>query len=100
MSINGVEWLLIFVVALILFGPKKLPELGKAVGKSLREFKQATNGLLNDNEPSKKKENKEGETAQDEVKKTKTGQSDNEAPKETEAKENKTVKDEVKQPNL
>lgn len=54
MGINGIEWVLIFVVALILFGPKKLPELGKAVGKSLREFKQATSGMLDDEEKSTK----------------------------------------------
>lgn len=53
-GINGIEWLLIFVVALILFGPKKLPELGKAVGKSLRAFKQATSGMLDDEEKSPK----------------------------------------------
>lgn len=54
MGINGIEWVLIFVAALILFGPKKLPELGKAVGKSLREFKQATKGMLDDDEKEPK----------------------------------------------
>lgn len=54
MGINGIEWILIFVVALVLFGPKKLPELGKAVGKSLREFKRATSGMLDDEEKSTK----------------------------------------------
>ncbi|MBA4495528.1 twin-arginine translocase TatA/TatE family subunit [Paenactinomyces guangxiensis] len=53
MSINGVEWLLIIGVALILFGPKKLPELGRALGKSIREFKKATNGLLEDDSGKK-----------------------------------------------
>ncbi len=48
MSIGGLEWVLIFVVALILFGPKKLPELGRAIGKGIREFKNATNGMLDD----------------------------------------------------
>ncbi|WP_066193320.1 MULTISPECIES: twin-arginine translocase TatA/TatE family subunit [Gracilibacillus] len=37
---------LILIVALIIFGPSKLPEIGKAVGSSLREFKKATNDLL------------------------------------------------------
>lgn len=54
MGINGIEWVLIFVAALILFGPKKLPSLGRAVGKSLREFKQATSGMLDDEEKSPK----------------------------------------------
>ncbi|CAN7579498.1 MULTISPECIES: twin-arginine translocase TatA/TatE family subunit [Bacillaceae] len=39
---------LIAVVALLIFGPKKLPELGKAAGNTLREFKNATKGLADD----------------------------------------------------
>lgn len=39
------EILLILAIALIIFGPKKLPELGKALGSSLREFKSATKEL-------------------------------------------------------
>ena len=39
------ELLVIFVIALLVFGPKKLPELGKSLGKGLREFKRATNEL-------------------------------------------------------
>lgn len=40
--------ILILVIALIIFGPNKLPEIGRAVGKSLREFKNATNDLTDD----------------------------------------------------
>lgn len=36
--------LLIFVIALLVFGPKKLPDLGKALGESIREFKKAISG--------------------------------------------------------
>lgn len=39
------EMLLIFVVALVLFGPKKLPELGKTIGKAISEFRRASNEL-------------------------------------------------------
>ncbi len=39
------ELILIFVVALLVFGPKKLPELGKSLGKGLKEFKRATNEI-------------------------------------------------------
>lgn len=40
--------ILILVLALIIFGPNKLPEIGRAVGKSIREFKRASEGITND----------------------------------------------------
>jgi sec-independent protein translocase protein TatA len=39
------ELVIIFVVALIIFGPRKLPELGRSLGKSIQEFKRASNEL-------------------------------------------------------
>jgi sec-independent protein translocase protein TatA len=39
------ELIVIFVVALIVFGPRKLPELGKSLGKGLAEFRRASNEL-------------------------------------------------------
>ena len=39
------EMLVIFIVALLVFGSKKLPELGKSLGKGIREFRKATNDL-------------------------------------------------------
>ena len=39
------ELVLILIIGLVVFGPGKLPEIGKAVGKSLNEFKKATNSL-------------------------------------------------------
>jgi sec-independent protein translocase protein TatA len=39
------ELIIIFVVALVVFGPRKLPELGRSLGKSLSEFKRASNEL-------------------------------------------------------
>ena len=44
-SIGMPELLIIFVIALIIFGPRKLPELGRSLGKSLSEFKRASNDL-------------------------------------------------------
>lgn len=41
------ELIVIFVIALIVFGPRKLPELGKSLGKGLAEFKRASNELQN-----------------------------------------------------
>lgn len=41
------EIVLILIVALVVFGPKKLPELGKALGAGIREFKKATTDFQN-----------------------------------------------------
>ncbi|ARD47998.1 Sec-independent protein translocase TatA [Sporosarcina sp. P37] len=53
--------LIIAVIALLIFGPKKLPEIGKAFGSSLREFKNATKGLTDDDDDVKKAEDKKEE---------------------------------------
>ncbi|WP_019534161.1 twin-arginine translocase TatA/TatE family subunit [Paenibacillus ginsengihumi] len=42
--------ILILVITLLLFGPSKLPELGRAVGRTLSEFKGATRGLIGGDE--------------------------------------------------
>ena len=44
-SIGMPELIIILVIALIIFGPRKLPELGKSLGRSLSEFKRASNEL-------------------------------------------------------
>ena len=44
-SIGMPELILIFIIALIIFGPKKLPEIGKSLGKGLAEFKRASDDL-------------------------------------------------------
>ena len=46
-SIGMPELIIIFVIALIIFGPRKLPELGRSLGKSINEFKKASNELRN-----------------------------------------------------
>ncbi|HEX5922199.1 MAG TPA: Sec-independent protein translocase protein TatB [Baekduia sp.] len=44
------ELLVILVIALIVLGPKKLPEAGRAMGKGMREFKDSLNGVTDDDE--------------------------------------------------
>ena len=44
-SVGVPELIIIFTIALIIFGPRKLPELGKSLGRSLSEFKRASNEL-------------------------------------------------------
>lgn len=47
MNLGLPELLVIFIVALIVFGPKKLPELTRSLGRGLNEFKRASNELKN-----------------------------------------------------
>jgi sec-independent protein translocase protein TatA len=52
MGIGFSELLVILVIILILFGPGKLPEIGKALGRGIREFKRAQNGLIDGDQES------------------------------------------------
>lgn len=58
-SIGVPSLILILVVALLIFGPSKLPEIGKAFGETLKGFKEATNSLMSDNDDKDKKDSKE-----------------------------------------
>jgi len=46
-SIGMPELIVIFVIALIVFGPRRLPDLGRSLGRAISEFKRATNDLSN-----------------------------------------------------
>ena len=48
--------ILVLVIALIIFGPSKLPEIGRAFGSTLREFKKSTRELVSDDESNKDKD--------------------------------------------
>lgn len=45
--------ILILVIALIIFGPSKLPEIGRAFGNTLKEFKKSTNDLIGNEKEEK-----------------------------------------------
>ncbi|MCL6571386.1 MAG: twin-arginine translocase TatA/TatE family subunit [Bacillus sp. (in: Bacteria)] len=51
--------IIVLVLALIIFGPKKLPELGRAVGQTLKEFKKSTNSLMDDENENVEEKDKE-----------------------------------------
>jgi sec-independent protein translocase protein TatA len=61
--------ILILVVALVIFGPNKLPEIGRAFGKSIREFKKATEGLTSDIKSEIKEDIQETKTEKVDLKK-------------------------------
>ncbi|TNJ65644.1 twin-arginine translocase TatA/TatE family subunit [Paenibacillus hemerocallicola] len=49
----GVSGLIIILaIALVVFGPAKLPQLGRAFGDTLREFRNSTRGIVDDSEPA------------------------------------------------
>ena len=52
-NIGPLELAIVLVIALIIFGPKKLPELGRSMGRGLREFKASVTGKEEDEEESK-----------------------------------------------
>ena len=52
--LNPVHIILLLIVALLLFGPKKLPEIGAGLGRSIREFRQAMIGMVGENPASTK----------------------------------------------
>lgn len=51
-NIGGSELLVVLLVLFIFFGPKKLPEVGKNLGRAIREFKKAMQGVKEDLERS------------------------------------------------
>jgi len=61
--IGATELILILAVTLIIFGPGKLPELGKAVGKTIKEFRRSSNEIINDVETAAGGAEQEGQQA-------------------------------------
>ena len=51
MNLGPTQIILLIVLALVLFGAKRLPEVGRAAGKAIREFKAALSGELSEKKP-------------------------------------------------
>ncbi len=66
------EIVIIFIVALVIFGPRKLPELGRSLGRGLSEFKKASNELKRTWEDEVESVKHEVEVEKDELKKIQT----------------------------
>lgn len=69
-SLGFPELMVIFLVALLIFGPKRLPDIGRSIGKALGEFRRATNELKNTLEDEVRLEDQKKELAdlQEEIK--------------------------------
>ncbi len=57
---GGLEWILVFLAVLLLFGGRKIPELMKGIGKGIREFNSAKTKVRENLEDGMKEEDKEG----------------------------------------
>ncbi|MCX6386950.1 MAG: twin-arginine translocase TatA/TatE family subunit [Solirubrobacterales bacterium] len=58
-NIGPMELVIVLVIALLVLGPKKLPEVGRSIGKGMREFKDSISGVSDDDDdPSLKSEHK------------------------------------------
>ena len=49
-NIGPMELIVVLILALLIFGPKRLPEMGRSLGKGLREFKESISGKSQDDE--------------------------------------------------
>lgn len=64
-NIGPLELVVVLVIALIVLGPKRLPEMGRSVGKGMREFRGAISGETKDEDSDKSKSASEKEAATD-----------------------------------
>ncbi|WP_405155665.1 twin-arginine translocase TatA/TatE family subunit [Paenibacillus sp. FSL K6-0108] len=66
-SIGPTGFILLAVIALLLFGPNKLPELGRAVGRTFREFKEGAREIISDDDSSSRKEQEKAKPMASEI---------------------------------
>ena len=63
MGIGAMEWLLIFLIVLLVFGAKRLPEIARSMGKATQEFRKAKNEIVNSVEDSSSSNSKPADPA-------------------------------------
>ena len=62
-NVGPMELLLVGIIALIVLGPKRLPEVGRSLGKGMREFKDSMAGLNDDDDDEEEKKKREEQPA-------------------------------------
>jgi len=55
-NVGPMELIVVLVIALVVLGPKKLPEVGKSLGKGMREFKEPISGMAHNNDEREEKQ--------------------------------------------
>lgn len=55
-NIGPMELIVVLIIALVVLGPKKLPEVGKSLGKGMREFKDSISGMSDDDDAEEAKQ--------------------------------------------
>ena len=63
-NIGPLELAIVLVIALVIFGPKRLPELGRSMGRGIREFKSSISGDNDDDDAAEAAEAKRAELAE------------------------------------
>jgi sec-independent protein translocase protein TatA len=99
-NVGPLEIAVVLIIVLIIFGPKRLPELGQSMGRGLREFKNSISGDKDKDSPEEKQPELEASqsTADQSVKPAETDAKPTETatkPTETDAKPAETVEGEV-----
>jgi TatA/E family protein of Tat protein translocase len=75
-QIGPLEILVIFIVALVVFGPSKLPQIGRQVGRGFREFRKFQAGLRDDIEDAFREDDEAGDDVDDAPKQLEAGKPD------------------------
>ena len=70
-SVGPAEIIIVLVIVLLIFGPKRLPDLGRSLGSGMREFKDSVTGKGKDDEPSELDAPADGTTASAEERRAK-----------------------------
>jgi sec-independent protein translocase protein TatA len=99
-NIGPLEIAIVLIIVLIIFGPKRLPELGQSMGRGIREFKNSISGDKDKDSPEEKQRELEASqsTADESVKPAETDAKPAETatkPTETDAKPAETVEGEI-----